>query len=274
MKTDKQIELLKEQRGNELAAKINDLDSIVVNFADTIHFLEDVEENVELVPIPIIKNGVLIVNYQEFNGFILFDTELKDDKAIINADIFNNAYNVYKWDCSLLCEMPYIFHGLHSESCNCVNFNDAAAEIYKKQKRKNEEIEKYKENEIMTACDPFKLFLKIMCWINWIMQHPEIKEVERQERTHTGKKSKKKNSINKTKMDNNTVKTVKINNIKIKTVNSKLITKIKSKKIHRIAGCWEVRGHFRHYKTGKVVYIRPYEKGKDSRNRVKKQYTI
>lgn len=126
----------------------------------------------------------------------------------------------------------------------------------------------------MTACDPFKLFLKIMCWINWIMQHPEIKEVERQERTHTGKKSKKKNSINKTKMDNNTVKTVKINNIKIKTVNSKLITKIKSKKIHRIAGCWEVRGHFRHYKTGKVVYIRPYEKGKDSRNRVKKQYTI
>ena len=79
MRTDKQIELLKEQKGKELAAKINNLDSIVVNFADTVHFLENIEENVELIPTPIIKNGVLIVNYPEFNGFILFDTELKDD---------------------------------------------------------------------------------------------------------------------------------------------------------------------------------------------------
>lgn len=143
-----------------------------------------------------------------------------------------------------------------------------------KKKGKSEEIEKYKENEMVTACDPFKLFLKVMCWLNWIMQHPEIKEVERQEKAHTSTKSKKKNGNSKAKADSNVVKTVKINNIKIKTVNSKLITKIKSKKIHRIAGCWEVRGHFRHYKTGKVVYIKPYEKGKDSHKRVKKQYII
>lgn len=25
---------------------------------------------------------------------------------------------------------------------------------------------------------------------------------------------------------------------------------------------WEVKGHFRHYKNGKVVYVKPYEKGK------------
>ncbi len=216
----------------------------------------------------------MIVNYPEFNGFILFDTELKDDKAVINADIFNNAFNVYKWDCSLLCEMPYIFHGLHSESCNCAEFNNATTEIYKKQKRKSEEIEKYKENEIVTACDPFKLFLKVMCWLNWIMQHPEIKEVERQERTHTGKKSKKKNSSSKTKTDNNAVKTVKINNIKIKTVNSKLITKIKSKKIHRIAGCWEVRHIFGITRPVKLYILDLTKKGKDSHKRIKKQYII
>ena len=64
MKTDKQIELLKEQKGKELAAKINNLDSIVVNFADTVHFLENIEENAELIPTPIIKNGVsLLLNY-------------------------------------------------------------------------------------------------------------------------------------------------------------------------------------------------------------------
>ena len=27
--------------------------------------------------------------------------------------------------------------------------------------------------------------------------------------------------------------------------------------------CWEVRGHYRHYKTGKVVFIPSYKKGKD-----------
>lgn len=274
MRTDKQIELLKEQKGKELATKINDLDSIIVNFADTIHFLENIEENAELIPIPIIKNGVLIVNYPEFNGFILFDTELGDDKAVIKADILNNAYDKYSWDCSLTCEVPYILHGVQSLECKCVDFNNATAEIYAKQKYKLEQIEKYKESEIVTACDPFKLFLKVMCWLNWIMQHPEIKEVERQEKAHAGTKSKKKNGDSKAKTDSNVVKTVKINNIKIKTVNSKLITKIKSKKIHRIAGCWEVRGHFRHYKTGKVVYIKPYEKGKDSHKRVKKQYII
>ena len=27
--------------------------------------------------------------------------------------------------------------------------------------------------------------------------------------------------------------------------------------------CWEVRGHYRHYKSGKVVFIQSYRKGKD-----------
>lgn len=27
--------------------------------------------------------------------------------------------------------------------------------------------------------------------------------------------------------------------------------------------CWEVRGHYRHYKTGKIVFIPSYKKGKD-----------
>ena len=30
--------------------------------------------------------------------------------------------------------------------------------------------------------------------------------------------------------------------------------------------CWSVRGHYRHYKSGKVVFVRSYEKGKDKGN--------
>ena len=27
--------------------------------------------------------------------------------------------------------------------------------------------------------------------------------------------------------------------------------------------CWEVRGHYRHLKSGKVIFIRPFKKGKE-----------
>ena len=40
--------------------------------------------------------------------------------------------------------------------------------------------------------------------------------------------------------------------------------------------CWNVRGHYRHYKSGKVVFIKNYEKGKE-KGKVKpkdKTYTI
>lgn len=40
--------------------------------------------------------------------------------------------------------------------------------------------------------------------------------------------------------------------------------------------CWSVRGHYRHYKSGKVVFIKKYEKGKE-KGKVKpkdKTYTI
>lgn len=41
--------------------------------------------------------------------------------------------------------------------------------------------------------------------------------------------------------------------------------------------CWGVRGHARHLKNGKVVYVKPYKKGKDRNNAdayVGKQYEI
>lgn len=43
----------------------------------------------------------------------------------------------------------------------------------------------------------------------------------------------------------------------------------KQKEKHNITcECWGVRGHYRHYKTGKVVFIHEYEKGK-KRNEIK-----
>lgn len=38
--------------------------------------------------------------------------------------------------------------------------------------------------------------------------------------------------------------------------------------------CWGVRGHYRHYKSGKVIFIEAYQKGKDRSNYSPKEYVI
>lgn len=77
-------------------------------------------------------------------------------------------------------------------------------------------------------------------------------------------------------------KTVKVNSNKKKgkNKNKKSVFKTKHYKCYKIINCeeikrklskkhkitcnlWEVGGHLRRYKNGKVVYIRPYKKGKD-----------
>lgn len=57
--------------------------------------------------------------------------------------------------------------------------------------------------------------------------------------------------------------------------NSVVINKA-SKLIHRKCLCWGVRGHKRFYKSGKVVYIKPYKKGRDKDKiaPVGKEYSI
>lgn len=38
--------------------------------------------------------------------------------------------------------------------------------------------------------------------------------------------------------------------------------------------CWGVRGHYRHYKSGKVVFIAAYQKGKDRSRYTSKEYVV
>lgn len=60
----------------------------------------------------------------------------------------------------------------------------------------------------------------------------------------------------------------------MKAINPTVASKIRSKKIVRVAECWSVRGHYRHYKSGKVVYIKPFEKGTNKGKIVPKKYDI
>lgn len=51
-------------------------------------------------------------------------------------------------------------------------------------------------------------------------------------------------------------------------------TVIEHRKYHRTCERWSVRGHFRHYKSGKVVFIESYEKGKKSGILCAKEYKL
>lgn len=51
--------------------------------------------------------------------------------------------------------------------------------------------------------------------------------------------------------------------------------KIKLNSKHQIVcHCWTVRGHYRHYKSGKVVFVQSYEKGKKRNESLPKEYVI
>ena len=269
MRTEKQIQLLREQKGNKLAAESEGLDSIAAKFDDSVNWFPNIKDSDVLTYIPILKNGVFIADYNDFQERCIFDVEANENKLILKVEIFDNFYKKWLWKCSIACEIPV--------TCNrnlklvITDYSDATLVVFNRQKRKLEELTAYKDEVVPQAGQCLNFFFRATAWINWLLEHPEIKEIERKERQ--SKKSKGSQDENIKNVDNIT-REIKINNIKFKVSNNKTANTIKSKKIHRIAGCWEVRGHFRHYQSGKVVYIKPYEKGENRAKRIKKQYTL
>ncbi len=158
-------------------------------------------------------------------------------------------------------------------------FKDATTTVYERQKRNEKEIKRYMETLLSAEkldTYPMETFLKIMGYLNFIMEHPELKELgepKKRSRTRGNKKTSEptqKKSEEKAKM-----REISLNGILMRTSNQKVANTMRSRQIHRVATCWGVRGHFRHYKkTGKVVYIEPYEKGKDAGKRIKKHYKL
>ena len=73
-------------------------------------------------------------------------------------------------------------------------------------------------------------------------------------------KSRKKPSTDK-QTPRKSPRTISLNGIRVISSNEKLTRKLCSKTRQRLTEAWSVRGHYRHYKSGKTVYIDPYMKG-------------
>ena len=111
----------------------------------------------------------------------------------------------------------------------------------------------------------FMSALGVTLWLNYLMLHPEQKEVHRKKRSSYNSEH---------NFYSNKEHIVRLNGVSIKTDSSTVASKIRSRKIVRVAECWSVRGHYRHYKSGKVVYIKPFEKGANKGKIVPKKYDI
>ena len=277
MKTEKQIQLLQEQKGKELAEQIGNFDSIKVKTKDAEKWFLNFPDDEDIVCTPIMKSGILTIVENGGHGYVIFDVDFQDDHCVIRGDIFDDIDGTYKWNCSANCRTPYSGNNKKMEYM-ITGYEDATTKIMEKQDRKQSEIDAYATNIMGKTTRPLSFLLKTMCYINWLMQHPEYKEVETKEIKETKlKESRKqiKNHANVTteKRQTNHVHTIQINNIRFKTKNSNVVRGLRSSKRRMSLSCWGVRGHFRHYKNGKVVYIKPYTKGKGSKTE-RKEYTV
>lgn len=67
------------------------------------------------------------------------------------------------------------------------------------------------------------------------------------------------------------VQVISLNSLRFKTANKKVANMLKSKKVHRMTESWSVRGHYRHYKSGKVIFIESFKKGKNRKQASQKK---
>ena len=109
----------------------------------------------------------------------------------------------------------------------------------------------------LKAC--VNLFKGILTCIDYLLKHPEEKQRERQARSH------KANNLNSENLQKqaDSVQAISLNSLRFKTADRKAVNVLKSKKIHRVAESWSVRGHYRHYKSGKVIFVEGFKKGKN-----------
>lgn len=111
------------------------------------------------------------------------------------------------------------------------------------------------------------LFCNVMTCIDFLLKNPVEKNRIYQKRG-AHKNAEKLPGAEK----ENDIQIFSLNSLQFRTANKKAAAALKSRKFTRYSEGWSVRGHYRHYKSGKTVYIESFEKGKskETKNKAKK----
>ena len=166
-----------------------------------------------------------------------------------------------------------------------MDFMTAKREIWEKQNL----VYNVKKEKNAELTQDINGFLLVMMWLNYINENPEMKVIQPIEKQKTVQKRQKnepetveekqedeevKEDKEKNSKKRPDQKSIVLNGVRIASSSEKLIRKISSKKRQRFVESWNVRGHYRHYKSGKTVYVKPYRKGKVNGKTETKIYEI
>ena len=270
MKTKKQIYLKMEERGKELLQESVRQDQIVVTEKSFLDCFSEPKDHHVLNPIPIISNGVFIQETDTYSDYLLFDVQ----------ELFEGAYRMFCKSFQINKTKEFgplwsynaevmVYYGDGTEiELQTKSFANAFTSVYTKQ-NKLAMAEKYVADNVERYTQNILSFVKVMSWMNYLSKNPEIKILENNDRKSMRKQQSHLNEEPKQKQ-----KQIIINGIKFISNNSQIMSKLQSRKIQRLTESWTVRGHYRHYKNGKTIYISSYTKGKKDGEKFGKKYSL
>ena len=203
-------------------------------------YFKDVEDDKRNF-LPLFEHGLFICNQpnDRLTGFILWDSHIETDKVFLHVRCDQKNFNtpVFElFECDI--EMPLIIEGnnldIHIsnafipivEAFDAEWLGDEAHEI-------GDDFVNGKMKSIL------HIWFMTTAWINFLIENPDYK---------------------KTKIIDE--KNIDLNGIPIKT-SEESVHKLAKKERQKICSLWAVSGHFRHYKNGRVIYIKPYLKGEN-----------
>lgn len=301
MKTEKQAEIYSEKKCREFFGEFMDkngnfkTNQIYVRRNSFEKWYNEIiksfgDDEVILDATPFLKDGVIIYGCGAMGAiYISFEVlEVKETSYDVKLSIYIESENGEKtWFCSSnVNDAPrYMRSVIGMLAINMSDYEDPMTLVYADQKKSKEFITAYgKRTASENFFSFFTSYVNVNVRINWLMQHPEVKKIK-YINTEADKAIDMANlppSSPTPRRKPEMRKIIDLNKIKIYVneveENQKVAKKITSKKKQRLIDCWDVRGHYRHYKNGNVIYIEPFQKGpkrnKREGNKVLKTYIV
>lgn len=279
MKTYKQIKLTQIEVGKEKFSLSKNVDQIFVkknSFLKKVNAANGLTDSTNAIPF--LRNGVLVIDCWFYEKRILFYVEPREESFEIEMDFLKTSDSEKTWLFTCCTEIPYILKS--GEDFVIKKYVDAEIEIMVAQGRRKSEIENTINANIGKAQNDIVMSLLFFAYINNILEHPEEKNIENSKQRNTDmvtRKQRARDMANKEiTSEDKTYKEhiVIMNDIKVVTRSRKISNSLRSKKKYNVLNSWGVRGHYRHYKSGKVVYVKPYTKGKDKSRQIIKKYKV
>ena len=191
-----------------------------------------------LTLLPPFDSGSMFVHYQDYDGFLRWEVrKINDDDIDLDLLIgYDRDEPLFVGSISVKVPLK-IFGYYHDYERTGIGSPLIAAMMEKNFPEKEIDAEAEKLTDLLKPI--FHLFIRTFAWFNFLLDNPDYKTANKTSDT-----------------------TADVNGLSVEADAPK-IKKIASKQRQRICSLWSVSGHFRRYKSGKIVYIAPYMKGKN-----------